>query len=82
MAAITSLSLGERMEKKLKSVGIGSAEELITLGSREAITRLKMKYPSTCVVILYHLEAAIQAVDIKALDAECKTELKAFFAQL
>ena len=70
MATITFLNLGKTMVTKLKSVGIDSAEELITLGSREAVTRLKMKYPSTCVVILYHLEAAIQAVDIKELNVK------------
>ena len=44
--------------------------------------RLKARYPGTCVVILYHLEAAIQGVDIKALDGGCKTSLKAWFQQV
>ena len=82
MAEITSLNLGKTMEKKLKSVGIHSAESLREVGSEEAVFRLKRQYPSTCVVILYHLEAALQGVEMKRLDSSRKTELKAFFNQI
>ena len=82
MAALTTLGLGQTMEKKLCSVGICSAEELTQIGSREAVFRLKEKYPNTCVVILYHLEAAIRGTEIKELDATSKAELKAWFKQL
>lgn len=54
MAAVTTLGLGKTMEKKLHSVGIHSAEELIEIGSKQAVFRLKAQYPNTCVVILYH----------------------------
>ncbi len=82
MAAITSLGLGKTMEKKLHSVGIHSAEELTDIGSKQAVFRLKSQYPNTCVVILYHLEAAIRGVTIKQLGDTCKSELKAYFKQL
>ena len=82
MALVTTLGLGKTMEKKLHSVGIHSAEELTKLGSKEAVFRLKEQYPNTCVVILYHLEAAIQGVAIKELDKGCKAELKDFFKEL
>jgi DNA transformation protein len=82
MSALTSLGLGKTMEKKLRTIGIHSAEELIETGSRQAVFRLKAQYPGTCVVILYYLEAAIQGVSIKELDETCKTELKAYFKQL
>lgn len=82
MADVTSLGLGKTMEKKLHAVGIHSAEELKKVGSKEAVFRLKELYPSTCVVILYHLEAAIQGVEMKQLDAACKLELKAYFQRL
>ncbi len=82
MSPVTSLGLGKIMEKKLHSVGIFSAEELTLLGSKEAVFRLKEQYPNTCIVILYHLEAAIQGVTIKELDKGCKEELKSFFKQL
>lgn len=41
MASVTSLGLGKTMEKKLHSVGIHSAEELIEIGSKQAVFRLK-----------------------------------------
>lgn len=82
MAALTSIGLGKTMEKKLRSVGICSAEELKEIGSRQAVFRLREKYPGTCVVILYHLEAAIRGTEIKQLDAASKAELKDWFNQL
>lgn len=82
MAELTTIGLGKTMEKKLRSVGINSAEELKKIGSKQAVFRLKAMYPNTCVVILYHLEAAIRGVEIKQLDNDCKSELKAYFKQL
>ena len=82
MAAVTSLGLGRTMEKKLHSVGIHSAEELTEIGSKQAVFRLKERYPGSCVVILYHLEASIRGVGIKQLDDACKAELKEYFRQL
>lgn len=82
MAALETLGFGKTMERKLRSVGIHSAEELTAVGSRQAVFRLKEKYPNTCVVILYYLEAAIRGVEIKRLDDTCKSELKAYFKQL
>lgn len=82
MAAVTFLGLGKTMEKKLHSVGIHSAEELMEIGSKQATFRLKEQYPNTCVVILYYLEAAIRGIEIKQLDETSKAELKAYFKQL
>ncbi|MDE6712363.1 MAG: TfoX/Sxy family protein [Lachnospiraceae bacterium] len=64
------------------TVGIHSAEDLKNIGSKQAVFRLKEQYPNTCVVILYHLEAAIQGVEMKQLDTVCKSELKAYFKQI
>lgn len=82
MAALTSLGLGKTMERKLHSVGIHSAEELKDTGSKQAVFKLKARYPNTCVVILYYLEAAIRGVEMKRLDDACKADLKAYFKQL
>lgn len=82
MAAVAAIGLGKTMEKKLHSVGIHSVEELAEIGSRQAVFRLKERYPNTCVVILYHLEAALRGVAIKQLEAGCKAELKAYFQRL
>lgn len=82
MADLKTLGLGRTMEQKLRSVGIATAEQLRETGSQEAVLRLKEKYPGTCVVILYHLEAALRGVPLKALDPERKAELKDWFCQL
>ena len=63
-------------------MGIHSAEELTEIGSKQAVFRLKEKYPGTCVVILYHLEAAIRGVEMKQLGDTCKGDLKAYFKHL
>jgi len=69
MAEFASLGLGKTMAKKLHAVGIHSAEALKEAGSRQAVFRLKAQYPNTCVVITYHLEAAIRGVGIKEAGA-------------
>ncbi len=60
MTAVTSLGFGKAMEKKLFSVRIHTAEELTELGSKQAASRLKAKYPGTCAVVLCYWEAAIR----------------------
>ena len=82
MAELKTLGFGKTMIQKLQSVGINTAEEFIQIGSKEAIIRLKVEYPSTCVVILYHLQAAIEGVKIKELAPNTKKELKDFFDKL
>lgn len=60
MAELTSMmNIGSEMKKKLFSVGISTAEELIFTGSKEAFSRLKKAYPNVCLVHLYTLEGAI-----------------------
>lgn len=81
MASVTEIGLGRTMERKLRAVGILSAEELRSLGSRAAVMRLKAAYPGTCVVILYHLEAALRGVEIKQLGADVKRGLKKWFLE-
>jgi len=79
MAAISSMmNLGAEMTRKLSSVGIHSAEELMAVGSKEAYARLKKLYPKVCLVHLYTLEGAIEHVEYNALSAEKKAELRAF----
>ncbi len=82
MASVKTLGLGKTMENKLHSVGIHSAEDLTDMGSKKAVFLLKEKYPNTCVVILYHLEAPIRGITIKQLDDTSKNELKTYFKQL
>lgn len=71
-------NIGKEIEKKLKSVGICSAEELTKLGSKEAFFRLKTRYPNVCLVYLYTLQGAIDNMEYNQLPDEVKRDLKRF----
>lgn len=60
-------NLGSEMKRKLNAVGVGSAEDLAQLGSREAFFRLKTAFPEVCLVHLDALEGAIIDVDFNEL---------------
>lgn len=74
----TMMNLGKEMERKLRSVGIDSAEALLAAGSREAFARLKAAYPNVCLVHLYCLEGAVTQTEYNALPDAVKRSLKAF----
>lgn len=79
MTKLTSMrNIGKEMEKKLKSVGISSAEELLQAGSEEAFIRLKMHYPNVCLVHLYTLQGAIDDIEYNQLSDKVKSKLKSF----
>ena len=62
----------------MMNVGIGSAEELLAVGAKEAFSRLKEAYPQVCLVHLYTLEGAIRNTEFHSLSEEKKKELKQF----
>lgn len=79
MTELSSMqNIGKEIEKKLKAVGICSAEELIRLGSKEAFVRLKIRYPNVCLVHLYTLQGAIDNIEFNRLPDEVKHDLKSF----
>lgn len=79
MAELSSLrNIGKELERKLKEVGICSAEELNSVGSKMAFARLKMRFPQVCLVHLYSLQGAIDDVDFNMLSENVKTDLKVF----
>lgn len=79
MAELTSMcNIGKEMEKKLKTVGICSAEELLQAGSEEAFIRLKTSYPNVCLVHLYTLQGAIDDIEYNQLSGKVKSKLKSF----
>ncbi len=79
MTELSSMrNIGKEIEKKLKSVGICSAEELKKLGSKEAYFRLKMRYPNVCLVHLYTLQGALDDIEYNRLPDEIKRDLKSF----
>ena len=78
MAELSSLkNIGKEIERKLKTIGINSAEELKKIGSKDTWFRLKLKYPEICLVHLYTLEGAIRDIEYNQLSEETKRELKA-----
>lgn len=79
MAELASMiNLGKEMTRKLNSVGINCAEELMAVGSKETFARLKAVYPNVCLVHLYCLEGAIQQVEYNSLSESVRRELKQF----
>ena len=79
MSELTSMmNIGKEMERKLKTIGIDSAEKLMQVGSKQAFLKLKEMYPQVCLVHLYTLEGAIHNIEFNSLSEEKKKELKEF----
>lgn len=79
MADLTDmLNIGKEMERKLRAVGIDTAEKLTELGAQQAFFRMKAAYPNVCLVHLYALEGAIRNMEYNRLPEDTKKELKAF----
>lgn len=74
----TMANIGREMARKLKSVGIRSAEKLTQTGSKQAFFQLKTLYPQVCLVHLYALEGAVEGIAFNALPDEKKRDLKEF----
>ena len=75
---VSMMNIGREMAKKLDSVGICSAEELIRMGAQQAFLKLKDRYPNVCLVHLYALEGAVCGVEFNTLSEGRKRELKEF----
>ena len=79
MSDLASLrNIGDKMEKRLNAVGIYTAEELRSVGSKETFVRLKSYDSTVCAVHLYTLEGAISDIDYNCLPNDIKTDLKEF----
>lgn len=79
MTELSSMrNIGKEMEKKLKSIGICSAEELIQAGSEDAFLRMKLRYPNVCLVHLYTLQGAVDDMEYNQLPEDVKRRLKSF----
>ncbi len=78
MAELTSMmNIGKEMAKKLDSVGICSAEELVSSGAEQAFLKLRERYPNICLVHLYAVEG-VRGVEFNSLPESRKKELKEF----
>lgn len=79
MSELSSLkNIGKELERKLKIIGINSAEDLKKGGSKETFLKLKMIFPEVCLVHLYALEGAITDIDFDKLPEKTKKDLKEF----
>ncbi len=79
MAELTSMmNIGKEMERKLRAVGIRTAEELAEAGGEEAFLRLKLRYPNVCLVHLYVLQGAIDNMPYNRLPSGVKERLRRF----
>ena len=72
------MNLGPEMARKLRSIGIGTPEQLIGAGAKQAFLQLKQRYPNVCLVHLYALEGAITNTAYNSLPEDKKRELKEF----
>lgn len=73
------VNIGKDTESKLKQVGIGTFEELESIGSEQAFIRLQTIDPGACLCLLYGLEGAIEGIKSSNLTAEKKKELQEFY---
>lgn len=79
MTELSSMkNIGKELERKLKIIGINTAEELRQVGSKNAFFKLKMRFPEVCLVHLYTLEGTITNTDFNKLSEDTKKDLKKF----
>lgn len=75
----TLINIGNKVEQQLNEVGIGTINQLIETGSRQAWLRIKEIDDSACINRLYALEGAIQGIRWHDLSEASKEELREFF---
>ncbi|MBP2636496.1 MAG: TfoX protein [Firmicutes bacterium] len=76
-------NVGKVLEEHLLAVGIETSEQLQEIGVKEAFRRIRLQRDSgACLHMLYGLQGAILGMPDKALSADSKQELKAFFHSL
>lgn len=79
MANLSTLpNIGAELERKLKVVGVETAEDLRSLGSCATFLKLKGTYPNVCLVHLQALQGAIDNLPLDQLSESTKQDLKEF----
>ena len=74
-------NIGKTVEEQLNQVGINTAEELKSIGAKEAWLRIQEIDASACIHRLMALEGAIEGVKKTMLPDEVKADLKDFYQQ-
>lgn len=79
MDSLSSLpNIGKTLEEKLIKVGINTPDELISIGSENALIRIREIDKSGCYNMLCAIEGAIQGIRWHGLSKEKKEDLKEF----
>lgn len=81
MSDLTHLpNIGKTVAEKLNKIGINTEQELVELGSKNAIIKIStLENSGACINMLYALEGAIQGVRWHGLNKEKKQELREFY---
>ena len=76
-------NIGAELAKKLKQVGVNSAEELNAIGSEDALLKIDtLQNGGACINMLYALEGAVQGIRWHGLAKQRRAELKDFYNQI
>ncbi len=80
MVKLTKLpNIGKTLAEKLEKTGVTSYDDLVAIGSVEAVLRSGEKNMSTCYNMLYAIEEAIQQVRWHAIPKQERALLKEQF---
>ena len=81
MKVLTDLpNIGITLADKLNAIGIETKQDLIRIGSENAIIKIStITNSGACINMLYALEGAIQGIRWHGLDNDRKQELKEFY---
>lgn len=84
MKALTDLpNIGKTLAEKLNMIGIENEQDLIQMGSKNAIIKIAtIENSGVCINMLYALEGAIQGIRWHGLGRERKQELNEFYRMM
>ncbi|MDE2443668.1 MAG: TfoX/Sxy family protein [Methanocorpusculum sp.] len=83
MGELTDLpNIGKVVEVQLNAVGITTAADLRSTGSREAWLLIRSIDDSACLHLLYALEGAIRHIPKRDLPPEIKDGLRLFYREI
>ena len=84
MSTLSDLpNVGKVLESNLRSVGVETPEQLISMGAEEVFIRIRTQVdPGACLHMLYGIQGAIDGIPDKFLSDAVKQKLKEFFNAL
>ncbi|MCC9296236.1 TfoX/Sxy family protein [Clostridium sp. MT-14] len=75
-------NISKVIEKKLIEAGVDTPQSLMNIGSKEALSRIRLEDDTTCINMLYALKGAIKGIRWHSLSNDIKQELKEFYKTL